>query len=166
MQKIIGSIIVLLASTAMGFEKSHGLEVHVRELETLKCIFVLLKKEMQYTKAVIPELFEKISKKMDRNYKEWLSELARDLRAYKKGTFEEIWKDSVDKWFCESRLTKEEIEELSQIGKSLGYIETLDLYLEQLEISIQRTREESKNKKKLYQTMGILGGIFLVIVLF
>ena len=166
MQKIIGSIIVLIASAAIGFEKSRELQMNVNEQETLKHIFVLLKKEMQYTRDSIPELLMKISKKTEGKYSEWLRELADDLHHFKHGTFEDVWNCSIEKWFRESQLTKEEKEELCQVGKSLGYIEVIDIYLEQLEVAIQRTREESKNKKKLYQSMGILGGIFLVIVFF
>lgn len=166
MQKVIGSIIVVLASAAIGFEKARELQIHVNELETLKHIFVLLRKEMQYTRGSLPELFAKIGKKTEGKYGEWLGELANDLHHFEQGTFEEVWNCSIEKWFQESRLTKKEKEELCQVGKSLGYTEVIELYLEQLEISIQKTREESKNKKKLYQSMGILGGIFLVIVLF
>ena len=57
------------------------------------------------------------------------------------------------------------LEELKHIGKHLSQPEAIRLYLIQLESSIQTTREEEKEKKKLYQSMGILVGIFLVLVL-
>ena len=64
-----------------------------------------------------------------------------------------------------SRLTKQELAELKQIGNSLGYLETWDLYLEQLEITIRQTRKETASKQKLYRSMGVMGGLFLVIIL-
>lgn len=166
MQKIIGSIIVIFACGAMGFEKGHGLQLHLKELETLKNIFVLLKKEMQYTRAPLSEIFLKISRKMEGNYGCWLNALAEALHDCQQGTFQELWSTSIDRGFQESKLSKEEKEELRQVGKSMGYVEAIELYLEQLDISIQKIREESKSKKKLYQSMGILCGVFLVIVLF
>ena len=61
MQKILGSAIVLAASTAIGYEKGRELDAHVNELETLKYIFTILRKEMLSTKMIIPELLLKIS---------------------------------------------------------------------------------------------------------
>lgn len=165
MQKVIGSIIVVTTCTVLGFEKSRELQLHLKELEELKKVFTLFRSEMQYTKATFSELFMKISKKLDGMYRCWFEELAKVLEHCDKGTFQEIWANLIEKHYDESKLTKEELESLIQIGNSLGYLETIDLYLEQLEISIQGTREELKNKKKLYQSMGIMCGIFLVIVL-
>lgn len=166
MQKLIGSILIIFACSAIGFEKSYEMQLHLKELETLKNVFVLLKKEIQYTRVPLAELFLKISKKMEGGCSCWLEELSQKLYGCEQGTFQDVWGDSLKKFFRESKLTKTEKEELHQLGKSIGYIEGVDLYLDQLEISIQRTREELKNKKKMYQSIGILGGIFLVIVLF
>lgn len=165
MQKVIGSIIVIVVCTVMGAEKSREFQQHLNALEEIKKIFILLRSEMHYTKAPFSELFLKISKKVGGVYQKWLSQLSINLKKHEKGTLQEIWRESVHKYLKESQLTKEELNELSRIGNSLGYLETIDLYLEQLEISIQGTREELKNKKKLYQSMGIMCGIFLVIVL-
>lgn len=165
MQKIIGSIIVVAVCTVMGFEKSRELQLHLKELEELKKMFTILKGELQYTRAPFSEMFFKISKKTEGIYKEWLIHLSEDLEKRKMGTLQEAWKTTILKYLNESRLTVEEKEELRQIGNSLGYPETIELYLEQLEVSIQSTREELKAKKKLYQSMGIMCGIFLVIVL-
>ena len=165
MQKIIGSIIVVAVCTVMGFEKSRELQLHLKELEELKKMFTILKGELQYTRAPFSEMFFKISKKIEGIYKEWLIHLSEDLEKRKMGTLQEAWKTTILKYLNESRLTVEEKEELRQIGNSLGYPETIELYLEQLEVSIQSTREELNTKKKLYQSMGIMCGIFLVIVL-
>ena len=162
---MIGSVMIIVACTVMGFEKGHELQVHLRELEELKRIFTLIQSELQYTKAAFAEVFLKISRKTDDKYKKWLRELASNLEKREKGTFQEVWEYEIAENFKNSQLTKEELEDLRQVGKNLGYLETLDLYLEQLDLSIQRTREEIKSKKKLYQSMGIMAGIFLVIVL-
>jgi len=166
MQKVIGSMIVIAVCTALGFEKSNDLQMHLNALEELRKIFVLLRSEVQYTKAPFAELFLKISKKVDGVYKEWLSKISKDLERHEKGTLQEVWEVSIYEYLRESRLTKEELEELCRVGNSLGYLETIELYIDQLDFSIEKTREELKSKKKLYQSMGIMCGIFLVIVLF
>jgi len=165
MQKIIGSIIVVAVCSVMGFEKSRELQLHLKELEELKKVFILLRSEMQYTRVTFVEMFLKISKKIEGLYRSWLIQLSETLEKHEKGTLQEAWELAILDSLKESRLTIEEKEELCRVGSSLGYPEAIELYLEQLELSIQRTREELKNKNKLYQSMGILCGIFLVIVL-
>lgn len=166
MQKVIGGIIVIAVCTALGFEKGRELQLHLNSLEELKKLFVLLKNELQYTKAPFTEVFFKLSKKMNGEYKEWLLSVSQQLEKREKESLYEVWQVSVYEYLKGVKLTKEELEALCDIGRTLGYIDTLELYLTQLDFSIQNTREELKTKKKLYQSMGIMCGIFLVIVLF
>lgn len=166
MLKVVGSTLIIFACTAIGFDRSHKLQLHLNQLEMLKQIFVLIKKEMQYTMAPLPEIFLKISRGVDEFWKRWLEQLSMELQNCEKLTFEQVWDATIEKHFQESQFTLREKEELLQVGKNLSYMENIDLYLELLDISIERAREDAKTKKKLYQSIGIVGGIFLVIVLF
>ena len=42
---------------------------------------------------------------------------------------------------------------------------TIKLYLEQLEIKLAQLNEENGKKKKLYQYLGVMGGILITIVM-
>ena len=70
-----------------------------------------------------------------------------------------------------SSLRREEKEKLGRLGEGLGYLDlemqlsTMELYLEQLEGDIQRAEEEIQSKQRLYRSLGVAGGIFLVILL-
>ena len=165
MQKVIGSIMVIAVCTALGFEKSRELQMHLNELEELKRLFMIIHSELKITKATLSEIFLKVSKKTEVPYKEWLKDLAKKLEVCGAGTFMELWKNSIQTHLGKTTLRKDEIYELEQVGLGIQYIDTLELYLNQLDFSIQNTREELKTKKKLYQSMGIMCGIFLVIVL-
>lgn len=165
MQKVLGSIAVLISCVGIGIEKAQELQRHLTELELLKRIFTILKKEMEYTKAPFSELFLKMSKKVEGIHGEWLNNLAENLCKYEQETFYEIWNKELEKLFEESKLSKKEKEELRQLGKSMGYIEGIELYLTQLEFSIEQTKAEIGNKKKLCVSLGVMGGIFLVIIL-
>lgn len=164
MQKLIGCILVFIACTAMGVSKGQDLEMHLKELEKLRRIFLFIRSELQYTRAPFEEIFEKVEKKNEGIYARWLEVLAENLH---KGetTFEEIWRKSIEEQLSQSRLTKEERQELKNVGKTLEHIETIDLYLEQLEYQIHNKRKAYQSKKKIYQSMGISGGIFLGIIL-
>ncbi len=165
MHKWIGSIFIVFACSGMGICFSQELHWHLQELEQVKQLFYLLRSEMQYTRAPFDEMFEKIGKKTSGQYGKWLLQLCQSLREKGAGSFWKLWCTSIDLELQNSKLTKGEKEELKNVGKNLDYIESLDLYIEQLEYTISRTRENNQSKTKLCQSMGIMGGIFLVILL-
>ncbi len=165
MQKIVGSLIVIAACTMMGFEKSREMQQHLKELEELKKIFVMFRREISLSKKIFSELFRTVGRQTEGVYREWLNDIARELDTCTEGTFQKIWKTSIEKHFGEFKLSMKERENLQQVGVGLYYAETIDLYLAQLDFAIKDTREELGSKKKVYQTLGIMCGIFLVIVL-
>lgn len=165
MQKLIGSILVITVCSAMGFQKGRELQQHLNELEGLRKIFALVRSELQYTKAPLAEVLLKISNQTEGIYHNWLTLLAERLTSLQGGTLREVWCDSIERYLEDCQLTSSELEDLREVGKGIGYIETIDLYLNRLDLSIEGTREELKSKKKMYQVLGIMSGLFLVIVL-
>lgn len=165
MHKIIGCILIILGTTGAGFSKSRELQNHLMELEELNKIFYLLKSEMEYTRAPLAEIFTKISQKTGEPFQNWLRKLSEKLYEKQGGRLWEIWSNSIEEDLRGSRLKEEEIRDLIQVGRNLEYIENLKLYVEQLEYRIAHTRESYRTKRKLCQSLGIMSGIFLVILL-
>ena len=171
MQKIIGAILIILASGGIGVTKGLELQKYLRELELLKQLFWMLKREIQYTKAPFSEAFSHIGRRMEGAQGEWLLYLAEQIEEKAGATFFELWTESIDRCLIKSQLKNKDKEELKAIGMQMGYLDeqmqlgTIDLYLEQLSFVIQKTREELVMKKRLCNCLGVMGGIFLVIIL-
>ena len=68
-------------------------------------------------------------------------------------------------------LEKEDKDKLVSLGGQLGYLDaqmqerTLLLYLEQLEYSISGLRSEIREKCRMSTALGVMGSLFLVIVM-
>lgn len=165
MLKIIGCVFILASCTGIGFSKSNEMQSHLNELEELKKVFYLLKSELQYTRAPFAEVFEKIGQKTRMPFQTWLFDLCTRLNEKRDGMFWGMWCDSIEEKLKNCRLKEDELNELKNVGKNLEYIESLDLYIEQMEYQIKNTRESYRTKRKLCQSLGIVGGIFLVILL-
>lgn len=165
MLKIVGCIIIIASCTGIGFSKSKEMECHLSELEELKKIFYLLKSELQYTRAPFAEVFEKIGPKTREPFRSWLFHLSICLNEKRGGLFWEMWGNSIEEHLKNCRLKEDELNELKNVGKNLEYIESLDLFIEQMEYRIKNVRESYRTKRKLCQSLGIMGGIFLVILL-
>ncbi len=62
--------------------------------------------------------------------------------------------------------------ELKRTGEQLGYLRlgnagaTILLYLEQLDLTIGYLREHKQERSRLYTSLGIMGGIFLTIMMY
>ena len=86
--------------------------------------------------------------------------------------FYDIWQEEIEKLpkaFC---LSKEDRQSLKGLGEHLGYLDlemqerTLLLYLEQLDLTIGYLREHKQERSRLYTSLGIMGGIFLTIMMY
>lgn len=163
--KLVGCVIIFASCCGMGYSKSHEMQLHLDELEELKKMFYLLKSELEYTRAPFAEIFDKIAEKMMEPYQAWLKKLSNRIKRKDKRGFWDIWNTSIEEDLRDSRLKEDELKELRQVGKNLEYIENVNLYIEQMEYRIKNIREIYRSKRKLCQSLGIMGGIFLVILL-
>ena len=158
-------MLIILASTGIGYGKNQELKNHLKELENLKQVFYMLRGELQYTRATFEDIFERIGDKVDGSMGKWLKALGRSLYEKEGQSLEEIWETSIEQELKESHLKRDDLDELIGLGKNLGHFENIDLFIEQLEYKIQTTREAYVTKGKLYKSFGIMGGVFLVILL-
>ena len=51
MQKIVGAVLILMASGGIGVAKGLDIQNYLKELEQLKQVFWILRREIQYTKT-------------------------------------------------------------------------------------------------------------------
>ena len=123
--KLIGSVLIFVASCGIGYTKIQEMKLHFEELEELKKMFCLLKSELQYTRTPFSEVFEKIGQKTREPYQTWMLSLCKRLNKKSGAMFWEIWCVSIADYLQGSKLTEEEKEELKQVGKNLEYIESL-----------------------------------------
>ena len=74
------------------------------------------------------------------------------------------------KYLKENALSAEEQERIAQLGERLGYLDRemqlrqLSLYEDEFERMIQKAKEAAPAKKKLYHSLGVLGGAMLAIL--
>lgn len=169
--KIVGSTMVLSAGTMIGYLYGRDITLHCEELETLKRYFQIMKSDIQYSANSLQEIFEHLRFQCKDDHKEWFSYV---IEAVEEGTnqrFELIWKDSIHLFMNDIKLHFDELEELIEVGMSLGSVDReqqnmmINLYLEQLEYRIKVLKKESLQKKKLYHLIGITGSLFVVIML-
>ena len=115
---------------------------------------------------------EQVGKKSDGPVAQIFEETAEQLRCQDGRSFYEIWQMSVERHWKELLLTTEECREWKEFGRHLGFMDlemqekNMELYLEQLELSVRFYREQEREQQKLSISLGIMGGLFLTVLLF
>lgn len=171
MIKMIGSIFTICSSIAIGTYFSQSLTWRIEALKEIKYCILLLKGDIRYACTPLPEAFASIGGRKQNAFGNFFLKLSQQLNRLDGTTFVELWKAAVETELSETALKKSDKESLEKLGESLGYLDKemqlnqIDFYLTQLEEEMKQLEGEKKDKKKLYQTLGIMGGIFLTILL-
>lgn len=169
--KMLGCALILISSAGMGMYFSGELKGRIRDLKELRRILTLLRGDIRYANSPLPEAVQALSVRHDGKYKKFLKIAAEKLNEFGGVSFCEIWKEAVQKGLEDTSLSKKDLANLSQFGENMGYLDkemqlnTIDLYLSQIEEEIKELSKNVKEKTYMYNTLGVLGGIFLTIIM-
>ena len=171
MQKFIGAALIIAASAGIGYQKGIHLSRSLEEMQELRRIFLMLRGEVEYTKTPFREAFFQIGDRTSGKYQRWMFQLANRLNERTGKTFMELWKEALTGYRKETDLDRKNWELLINMGANMGYADrvmqlgAIDLYLEQLKLSIRQLQEEIPERRRIFNCLGVMGGIFVAIVL-
>lgn len=169
--KIIGCVMVIGASSGMGFFFSNEMKYRLENLKELKKMIGLLRGDIRYAKTPLPEAIGSITRRHNGCFNGFFNSVSEKLLELSGQTFSEIWKDAVIKELMDTSLSKKDKLHLTQFGDNLGYLDkemqmnVIDLFQSQLEDEINEMTKTMKEKAYLYNSLGIMAGVFIVIVM-
>lgn len=170
MWKIIGCILILFGSGACGFYGVEHMRKRLQELESVKKYTIFMKGEIRYGNRTIPEMLIQMERKAVGNWKKFFGNAGRLLEHKDAGTLSQIWGEMISMHLKTSYLTKEEKKEWKELGDSLGYLDKemqinlLEIYEEHIKEYIRLEKEKIYSQSKMYQILGIVSGVFLVVI--
>lgn len=169
--KIIGGIVLIGSSAAIGYLKAEELTTRVKMLTEWKRMLVLLQGELRFHRATLSESFENVADRVKQPIRDFLRQTAGKINAMDQGGFEKVWSETGKQLLLKDGFLKEDGQLLETLKSSLGYLdltmqtETLNLAILQTEDAIQHAKEQQKVKGKLYQTMGVTVGAILTLLI-
>lgn len=172
MIRLAGIACILAGSTGLGIVFARELDQRIQELEALRQLMLRLRGEIWYMHCPLPEAFLHLSENAPSPFAEFFRGVSEGLLRRDGESAEEIWCRNQKECLGNLHLGRQEQQELKSLGSLLGYLDVetqingLDYYLEQLKLSEQYAREAASDRRRLYQYMGILGGIGIVILIF
>ncbi len=170
--RIIGALLVIISCSGLGFFMAAQWNEHLRTVEKLRKMIFLLKGEIVYANSPLTEAFERTGRKAGGEIGVLFENVSERLSGQQGETFYTIWQEEIDKLPKEVCLSKEDKQNLKGLGEHLGYLDmdmqerNILLYLEQLDLTIGYLRKHKQEKSRLYTSLGIMGGLFLTIVMY
>lgn len=160
-------ILIMLICTLIGRYFSVRLKKRCRFLKNIAYLLEEIRLMIEFESAEVSEIIERLTKIQRLSEIGFLNTISSEMNI---GTeFDRLWENSVE-YQQYSFLSNEEKEFLKDIGRKLGKSDLRGqlnaIKYEQLELEkmIKSADEENSVKSKLYSSLGVLCGAFIVIM--
>lgn len=162
--KLFGLLLLLIAAVSCGCHAADGLRKRVIRLQQLRRMLNAITIHLRYTLPTVQELLKLLSEDPDYTALPFLYQAAADP-----SDFPAAWQTAISE---SHGLSHEEVTLLHRLGHTLGttdlegQLSALALCDQQLAALQQKAAAHADSHGTLYRTMGVLTGLFLVILLF
>lgn len=169
--KIIGAVIIVLSSTLIGFFYSRKEEYRINDLNEMKRAFTILISEIEYASNSLPESMINISNKTENPISKILIDFAENLNKKDGQTIQQLWTEAVIKNKNDTYFIDEDLENIKSFGSTLGYLDrnmqinNINMMIDYINKKTDTLSEISIKNKKMYRSLGILGGMIIAIIL-
>lgn len=171
MLKLLGSILIITATTGIGYTTGRDLKIRLEHLRYIKKLMLMLRGEIKYLKAPLGEAFLSVSKRARQPFSLFFERIALEIESLSCESFYAIWCKYIDEELSKIKLNKKDCQTLKRVGEHLGYMDKemqlgmIDLYVEQLDEEIKVAKESNDEKIKVYRCLGITVGLFAVLII-
>lgn len=169
--KWIGALLCIAATSFIGFDLSRGLHQRSVQLRDLIHSLRLLEAEMAYSQMPLEMVFTAVSQKTRAPVSTFYSNLATQLSGIV-SDFPRLWDKELKLLKSTAALQDSELNIMRQFGQSLGqhpFIQQqkqITLTVHHLERELEEANERRKKYEKMWRTLGVLTGLFIVLLLF
>jgi len=169
--KIIGGLLVILASGLLGILFSNRLSLRYRELTNLRRFMQMLETEVNYGATPLPAALYNISSKAEGVIKRFFRSVSDSLTDRSFYTVRDAWNESAEVILEQSSLQRSDIELIKSFGNILGCSDREDqnkhfkLFYHELRHQEDAAMEEINRSGKMYRSLGFILGIAIFIVL-
>lgn len=167
----IGIICILVGSTGMGLYQSYLVRLRYDNLKAVKKNLICLRGEIEYGRTPLPEAFAELGQRGRDMTASFFRELSEKMIISDGASLGQMWEETMKKVFPNKSLTEGDRRDWLELGQTIGYLDsemqinTLNLYMERIQHSLDVQREEKKVKYRLYNILGVMTGAFITIMI-
>lgn len=171
MVKVIGMIIVITASVGCALSMVRERKAYLERCRSWREVFALIENEIAFRKSSLPEICGRAGTHLSGNKELFLRRIGQNLDSGEGGTLGKIWRREAERIFAEEALKREVEDEIKALGGKLCF-EDSDMQrkvLLEAEKYLRKHEEEqehlNRERNKLTLCAGVMGGLFLTILL-
>lgn len=167
--QISGAVMILGSSLMWGVYMASKPYFRLKDLREMKRAFAVLISEIDYGQSPLQEAAQNIASKSAIPAAGIFKHLSAGLLG--KADVWELWNEAIESSKRDSYFSAEDLEIFKSFGKTLGYLDremqvrNIDMqidYINQKTEELEKIREKSR---KMYLSLGVLGGLMAVILL-
>jgi stage III sporulation protein AB len=172
MVKVLGSVLIVVASTLIGFRIAARYANRSRQLRQFISALKLLETEIFYAATPLPDACRRIAMRTPTPVGAFFLQVAENLMDGRGRTATEVWREALLAMKDELALKESDRSVLIAFGQTLGVsdredqIKHIHLAIAQLSAEEVIAREEQLKSEKMWRYLGALLGLTLVILLY
>lgn len=171
MLKLLGTVLIFSGTIGASFWVRQSVEEHMKLLYELRQFLFKLSEDMRYTNQPMAYLLQQKSNSRDERILLLCQELADRLLKGNIVSPQKEWDNIFREKRKEFQLTREEMELISEAGNAFfGKCREenqmyFELLMNRLDFMIEGKRNEQAEKQKVLQTVVLMGGAMLILIL-
>ncbi len=169
--KIIGVLVVTASSSLLGIYYSFHETYRINDLNEMKKALTILKSEIQFSGSALSEAFLNVAERILNPVSDIFLEMSKKLAQKNGRSVDTLWTETLEEKKAQTYLSTEDIALLSSFGKTLGYLDktmqlnSIELTIDSIEKKIDMLSQTKNKTKRMYQSLGVLGGLLVAIIL-
>jgi len=169
--QIAGTLFVMTGSVGLGMYFSAKESFRVQDLLEFKKALMILSSEIDYMRSTLSEACANISKRTGLGISLVFERFSKLLAKGNGETAYQLWVEAME--FCkeETCLAADDRAVLEDFGKTLGYLDkqmqknAIDCAVAYIDEKTKALAVTSEKNKRMYHSLGVIGGLLLIVVL-
>ena len=171
MIKVCGAILVLIGTVGITYVMNGEMRTVLGLKRELIKMLQLLEGEIRHRNLNLPECFTAIADRLSASVSGFLRGVAEELQQREGIPLSTVWRERAKSYFAQHPLCGKELEAFCKFGEEFGFRdqvmqrEIIRQYQTHLEEEASEAMKKLREMTRIYNVLGILGGIFIVVIL-
>jgi len=170
-QSIAGAVALIFSCTAIGFYFAAKEGFRVRDLQEFKKALMILSSEIEHMRAPLPNACANIAKRTAKPVSDLFLKFSKQLEENAGETAYQLWTQAMESQKPHAHLADEDWDIIEGFGKTLGYLDkhmqqsAINYAVEYIDDKTASLQTQADKNKRMYRSLGLIGGLLLAIVL-
>jgi len=168
---LAGAVALIASCTALGFYIAAQEGFRLQDLHELKKALLILSSEIEHMRAPLPAACANIAKRTKQVVSELFSSFSQLLEENEGETAYQLWTQATSAQKKHAHFAEEDLDVIDDFGKTLGYLDkqmqknAINHAVDYIEEKTTALQTQSDKNKRMYRSLGVIGGLLLAVVL-